>query len=150
MGLAILAARVTCGTIAIASAPSGRQAKPGDWNDPAYNHPAQPVVGISWYEARAYCAWLSAQTGRVYRLPTEAECQAAARGLEGRRYAWGNEFDAARCNSFETHVRGTTPIGVFLARGQPPLWRPGRPLRHHRLAVVLCVPHPLIHCSLLH
>ena len=89
------------------------QTQPLFWNDPAYNHPAQPVVGICWHEARAYCAWLSAQTGQAYRLPTEAEWEAAARGLEGRSYAWFGEFDPVRCNVFETHVRGTTPIGVF-------------------------------------
>jgi len=93
--------------------PSGRQARPANWNDDAYNHPSQPVVGICWHEARAYCAWLSAQTGHDFRLPTEAEWEAAARGMEGRRYAYGNDYDSARCNTFETHIRRTTPIGVF-------------------------------------
>jgi formylglycine-generating enzyme required for sulfatase activity len=50
--------------------PPGRQTQPRFWNDDAYNNPAQPVVGICWYEARAYCAWLNAQTGRLFRLPT--------------------------------------------------------------------------------
>jgi formylglycine-generating enzyme required for sulfatase activity len=93
--------------------PPGRQTKPAFWNDPAYNHPAQPVVGISWHEARAYCAWLSAQTGEPWRLPSEAEWEAAARGPSARRYPWGEAFDPARCNTFETHVRGTTPVGIF-------------------------------------
>ena len=70
---------------------------------------------------RAYCAWLSAQTGQTFRLPTEAEWEAAARGGQRRRYtlwgvrhrlAFGNNFDATCCNTFETHPR-TTPIGVF-------------------------------------
>jgi formylglycine-generating enzyme required for sulfatase activity len=93
--------------------PSGRQTQPANWNDDAYNHPTQPVVGICWYEARAYCAWLSAQTGHDFRLPTEAEWEAAARGMAGRRYAYGNDYDQARCNTFDTHIRRTTPIGVF-------------------------------------
>jgi formylglycine-generating enzyme required for sulfatase activity len=93
--------------------PGGRQSEPGYWNDPAYNDPVQPVVGICWYEARAYCAWLSAQSGQLWRLPSEAEWEAAARGRDGRRYAWGDDFDPVRCNTFESHVRGTTPIGVF-------------------------------------
>jgi hypothetical protein len=97
--------------------PAGRQTQPAFWNDPAYNDPSQPVVGICWHEARAYCAWLSAQRAELWRLPSEAEWEAAARGPEGRRYAWGDEFDASRCNTFESHVRGTTPIGVF------PGWR---------------------------
>ena len=98
--------------------PPGRQTRPALWDDPAYNNPAQPVVGLTWHEARAYCAWLSAQTviyggGQAFRLPTEAEWEAAARGRDGRRYPWGQGFDPARCNTFETHVRTTTPVGVF-------------------------------------
>ncbi|MDS4032043.1 MAG: SUMF1/EgtB/PvdO family nonheme iron enzyme [Candidatus Contendobacter sp.] len=93
--------------------PPGRQTQPAYWNDEAFNNPAQPVVGICWFEARAYCAWLSAQTGQSFRLPTEAEREAAARGAAGRRYAYGDAFDASRCNAFETHVRRTTPVGVF-------------------------------------
>jgi formylglycine-generating enzyme required for sulfatase activity len=93
--------------------PEGRQTQPMYWTDEAFKNPAQPVVGICWYEARAYCAWLSAQTGESFRLPTEAEWEAAARGLSGRRYAFGNDFDTARCNTFETHIRRTTPIGAF-------------------------------------
>jgi formylglycine-generating enzyme required for sulfatase activity len=93
--------------------PPGRQTQPAFWNDDAFNNPTQPVVGICWFEARAYCAWLSAQTGETFRLPTEAEWEAAARGEQGRRYAFGDDFDAARCNAFETHIRRTTPIGVF-------------------------------------
>jgi formylglycine-generating enzyme required for sulfatase activity len=93
--------------------PPGRQSQPGYWNDPAYNHPGQPVVGICWHEARAYCAWLSVQSGQSYRLPSEAEWEGAARGRGGRRYPWGEGFDATRCNTFESHVRGTTPVGIF-------------------------------------
>jgi formylglycine-generating enzyme required for sulfatase activity len=93
--------------------PPGRQTQPDFWNNDAFNHPAQPVVGICWYEARAYCAWLGAQTGQTFRLPTEAEWEAAARGRQRRRYAFGDDFDAALCNTFETHIRRTTPIGVF-------------------------------------
>jgi formylglycine-generating enzyme required for sulfatase activity len=87
--------------------------QPAFWDDSSFNHPAQPVVGVSWYEARAYCAWLSAQTGKAYGLPSEVEWEAAARGFEGRAYAYGAHFDAARCNTFETHIRRTTPVGVF-------------------------------------
>jgi len=93
--------------------PPGRQTQPAYWHDDAFNHPAQPVVGVCWFEARAYCAWLSAQTGETFRLPTEAEWEAATRGAQCRRYAFGDDFDVARCNTFETHVRHTTPIGVF-------------------------------------
>lgn len=93
--------------------PPGRRTEPERWRDAAFKHPAQPVVGVSWHEARAYCAWLSAQTGEPYGLPTEAQWEAAARGLSGRRYAHGKDFAAALGNTFETHIRGVTPIGVF-------------------------------------
>ena len=67
-------------------------ASPPFWNDPNFNHPQQPVAGPSWHEATRYCEWLSAQTGRHYRLPTEAEWERAARGgLEQKQYSWGDE-----------------------------------------------------------
>jgi formylglycine-generating enzyme required for sulfatase activity len=94
--------------------PEGRRfTEPRWWDDSNFNNPAQPVVGVSWFEARAYCRWLAAQSGRPFRLPGEAEREAAARGLEGRRYAYGETFDAARCNTFETHIPRTAPVGVF-------------------------------------
>ena len=94
--------------------PSGKvYRQPEYWDDSRFNQAGQPVVGISWFEARAYCAWLSAQTGEDYRLPTEAEWEATARGQVGREYAYGDGFDNGRCNTFETHIRRTTPVGVF-------------------------------------
>lgn len=82
-------------------------------------HPSQPVVGITWYEARAYCRWLSAQTGRPYRLPTEVEWEAAARGPEGRRFPYGDTFDRFAGNTLATHVRDLAPVGVFPAGDTP-------------------------------
>ena len=87
--------------------------QPGYWTDDNFNNPAQPVVGITWFEARAYCNWLSAQTGDAFRLPTEAEFEAAARGVAGRQYPYGDAFDVARSNTFERHIRRTTPVGIF-------------------------------------
>jgi len=70
---------------------------PRFWGDPAFNHPRQPVVGVSWPEAVAYCDWLSDATGARYRLPTEAEWERAARGgVEGALYPWGDQpFDGS-------------------------------------------------------
>ncbi len=61
-------------------------------SDPVFNNPEQPVVGVSWDEAVAYCRWLTARTGRETRLPSEAEWEYAARGgREGALYPWGDE-----------------------------------------------------------
>jgi toxoflavin biosynthesis protein ToxD len=72
-----------------------------------------PVVNISWYDALAYCDWLSATTGHHYRLPTEAEWEKAARGTDGRTYPWGNVFDTAKCNSWEAGMGSTTPVDAY-------------------------------------
>ena len=58
-----------------------------------------PVVHVSWYDAVAFCEWLSRQTGQPFRLPTEAEWEKAARGTNGRIYPWGNTWDVKRCHS---------------------------------------------------
>ena len=89
--------------------------EPGYWNDGRFNNPLLPVVGVSWYEARAYCHWLTANAtdGQVFRLPTEFEFEAAARGQAGRQFPYGKQFDSARCNTFESHLRRTTPVGIF-------------------------------------
>jgi formylglycine-generating enzyme required for sulfatase activity len=90
-----------------------------------------PVVGVSWYEAAAYCSWLSEETGSVYRLPTEAEWEKAARGgdyLDGddnhrvpnpilqRRYPWGNDIDGSYANylnSGDPYDNGLTPVSYY-------------------------------------
>ncbi len=67
-------------------------AAPPFWNDQNLNHPQQPVTGISWFDAERYCQWMAAQTGRAYRLPTEAQWERAARGdLEQKNFPWGND-----------------------------------------------------------
>jgi class 3 adenylate cyclase/formylglycine-generating enzyme required for sulfatase activity len=93
--------------------PAGPLREPRFWRDARYNNPMQPVIGISCFEARAYAAWLAAQSGRPFRLPTEAEWEAAARGPTRRRFAYGDEFDPLKGNTVETHVRAPTPVGVF-------------------------------------
>ncbi|MFZ4794912.1 MAG: formylglycine-generating enzyme family protein, partial [Blastocatellia bacterium] len=56
---------------------------------------------------------ISQVTGVEYRLPTEVEYEAAASGEEGREYCYGKEFDFSRCNTFESHIRRPTPVGIF-------------------------------------
>jgi sulfatase modifying factor 1 len=89
---------------------------PPFWSDPAFRHPEQPVVGISWHEATRYCEWLSATAGRQFRLPTEAEWERAARGgREAELYPWGNTPPhnlpnyAARCAAHWN--TGPEPVG---------------------------------------
>jgi formylglycine-generating enzyme len=79
---------------AFLAATAGEPPRFGD--DPAFNHPRQPVVGVSWFEAAAYCDWALVDGGRV-RLPTEAEWEKAARGgIDGAPYPWGDEpFDGS-------------------------------------------------------
>ncbi|MDM8519240.1 SUMF1/EgtB/PvdO family nonheme iron enzyme [Anaerolineales bacterium HSG6] len=64
-----------------------------------------PVRGVSWFDAEAYCKWLTGVTGRPYRLPTEAEWEKAARGTEGLTYPWGNDWDSKNCNNASQHKR---------------------------------------------
>jgi formylglycine-generating enzyme required for sulfatase activity len=62
------------------------------WDDPAFCRDRQPVVGVNWLEATAYCDWLSLETGHRFRLPTEAEREKAARGGQcDLLYPWGDD-----------------------------------------------------------
>jgi formylglycine-generating enzyme required for sulfatase activity len=87
--------------------------KPEYWHNRKWNGPNFPVVGISWYEAEAYANWLSKRTGHQYRLPTEAEWEKSARGTKGFKYPWGDEFDENLCNSDESGLHRTSPVGIF-------------------------------------
>jgi formylglycine-generating enzyme required for sulfatase activity len=89
--------------------------EPRFWGDARLNGANQPVVGVTWYEAVAYCRWLTAalDDGHAYRLPTEAEWERAARGQNGWRYPWGDEWSEGRANSEELALERTTPVGIF-------------------------------------
>ena len=91
-----------------------------------------PVVLVRHEDARAYAAWLSSSTGQSWRLPTEMEWEKAARGTDGRRFPWGDNFDPDRANSadkgpFDTVAvgrfpRGASPFGLLDAAGQVFEW----------------------------
>ena len=90
-----------------------------------------PVVGVSWHDAVAYCVWLSLPegTGRRYRLPTEAEWEKAARGTDGRRYPWGDEWqegianlDGDETTPVAAHPDGASPYGCLDMLGNVQEW----------------------------
>ena len=91
---------------------------PNRWVDGAFPAGKEdyPVVYVSWYDATAYCKWLSAKNGQVYRLPSEAEWEKAARGTDGGIYPWGNAWDPDRCNCSSSSTMAVTAY----ASGQSP------------------------------
>jgi len=93
--------------------------EPWFWTDPRWNIDNHPVMGVSWYEAVAYCNWLKATTGRDFGLPGEAEWEKAARGPQGFEWPWGNAFEDGEANTWESDIRQTTAVGLF-PRGQSP------------------------------
>ena len=117
--------------------------RPGYWDDEAYANPSQPVVGVTWFEALAYCRWLSEQlrvagcglqvwrdgqpgawrpasgAAVTVRLPTEAEWERAARMDRGWVYPWGNRWDAGQANTWEGHVLRPAPVGVYPGGATP-------------------------------
>ncbi len=100
---------------------AGGIVEPDLWKEEKWTGDArQPVVGVSWYEAVAYCRWLSAETGRGYRLPTEAEWEKAARGTDARLYPWGDVFEALRCSTRASGLGQTVPVGQHGPAGESP------------------------------
>jgi len=119
--------------------------RPEYWDHPRFGKSRRgyPVVGVSWYEASAYCAWLAEklqvagcgfQVWRdgtletlnlerrtlAVRLPTEKEWEAAAGGAEGDRYPWGREWREGCANTDESGIGGTSPVGMYPAgRSEP-------------------------------
>jgi len=80
-----------------------------DNND--FNGAQQPVVGVSWYDANAYCSWVNG------RLPTEAEWEYAAKGTDGNIYPWGNELPNANLFNYNKNVGKTTAVNSYSPNG---------------------------------
>jgi formylglycine-generating enzyme required for sulfatase activity len=100
---------------AFAQSPAGRRIGNEEWDAvdfQAKDRDRHPVVNVSWLDAQAYVDWLSAETGRRYRLLSEAEWEYACRaGSETARY-WGDAWDPSRAHA-GGDVRGTLPVGRF-------------------------------------
>ncbi|RMG71792.1 MAG: TIR domain-containing protein [Chloroflexi bacterium] len=77
---------------------------------PFWNHPREMVT---WYQAVAFCRWLSDKVGYEITLPTEQQWERAARGTDGRKYPYEGEFDAAKGNTEETGIGQTSAVGIF-------------------------------------
>jgi len=97
------------------------------WGDKNLNAPNQPVVGVTWFDAAAFCRWLTRATGVTCQLPTEAQWEAAARGgLVGRPYPWG-AADPDAGGGWRANLRHdrtakdgflfSAPVGSFPANG---------------------------------
>jgi formylglycine-generating enzyme required for sulfatase activity len=99
--------------------------RPHFWDNGVFNHSDQPVVGISWFEADAFCRLTK------MRLPSEAEWEKAARGTEERKYPWGNQWDPKLANggasspgpvAVGTYPGGASPYGVLDMAGNVWEW----------------------------
>jgi Novel STAND NTPase 1/Sulfatase-modifying factor enzyme 1/Domain of unknown function (DUF4062) len=83
-----------------------------------------PATKVSWYEAAAFCRWLTSRIGNdvVVRLPTEWEWQqAATRGNPDNIYPWGSLWDSSRVNTLESDVKRITVVGMY-PQGADPEW----------------------------
>jgi len=119
----------------------GSITQPAHWKDAEFYGPDQPVVGVSWYEAVAYCNWLSLKEGLTpaydscgranlgasgYRLPTEVEWEyAAAKGApaqEERIYPWGDAWDSRKavCRVAPATASNTACVGSKSPQGDTP------------------------------
>ncbi|MDA3898209.1 MAG: SUMF1/EgtB/PvdO family nonheme iron enzyme [Desulfobacteraceae bacterium] len=85
---------------------------PGSWENQMENR-NRPVTGVSWYEACAYCNWLSEQTNLFYRLPRSQEWETAAVHPGGGDYPWGRKEPNTELLNYDRNVGNPTPVGFY-------------------------------------
>lgn len=88
------------------------------WNDPRYNNPSQPVVGVSYYEVKAYCHWLSDKTGKKFRLLHQEEWEVISRA-EKYKYVFDGDVSNINCNTIESKINEILPVGVLFKNRTP-------------------------------
>jgi formylglycine-generating enzyme required for sulfatase activity len=85
--------------------------------DAEWGRERQPVMRVDWFDAVAYTEWLSEQTGKKYRLPTEAEWEYAARAGTDTDYWWGNDYEPDRASCYDcgqlSKAWRALPVGSF-------------------------------------
>jgi formylglycine-generating enzyme required for sulfatase activity len=87
-------------------------------SDQGWGRGNRPVINVSWHDATAYTEWLSNQTGKQYRLPTEAEWEYAARAGTETKYWWGNDIGTNKANCYSEcgdSFQNTSDVGSFAA-----------------------------------
>jgi formylglycine-generating enzyme required for sulfatase activity/pimeloyl-ACP methyl ester carboxylesterase len=89
-------------------------------SDEGWGRGSRPVINVSWDDAMAYAAWLSQETGKNYRLPTEEEWEFSARAGSTTNYFWGDKIDVNKANCKGCGIQwdgATAPVGSFLPNG---------------------------------
>ncbi len=83
------------------------------WNEQRFPYANHPREMVSWWQALAFCRWLSDKLGQMITLPHEYEWEVAARYPDGRFYPWGNEFESDKANTNEGKIGQTTAVGLY-------------------------------------
>lgn len=105
--------------------------KPTYWDNPKFNAPNQPIVGVSWFDVIEYCAWLSTKLAFEVAPPFDYQWQWAAQGNTAHKYPWGDRWDNQNANANEKigqttpvdrYTQGMSPFGVFDLAGNTWEW----------------------------
>lgn len=89
-----------------------RRKKP---DDESWGRKERPVINVNWQDARDYVVWLSEETGRAYRLPSEAEWEYACRAGTTSRYSFGDAITPVYANYGDSGLGRTSLVGAYPA-----------------------------------